>query len=108
LTDHPAQPLGAARSRDDGQRGLGQPERRSPGGDPDVAGQGDLKAAAEAVAVNRGDCQLGRPGQRVDPQRGLPGPSGIAADTGTSNSRMSAPAQNAREPAPRMTIARIA
>ena len=39
---------------------LGQPEHGVLGGEPHVAGQRQLAAAAEGVAVDRGDDRLGR------------------------------------------------
>jgi hypothetical protein len=57
----PRQPLRAAAARDDGQVDLGEPELRVFGGDADVAGQGQLEAAAEGVAADRRDDRLGAP-----------------------------------------------
>ena len=53
--DEPRQPLRAAAARDQAELDLGLAELRVVGADPDVAAHRELEAAAEAVAVDRGD-----------------------------------------------------
>src|SRR5262249_9044195 len=49
------QALGTSAARDEGEVDLGQAELRVLGRDPDIAGQGELEAAAEGEAADGGD-----------------------------------------------------
>src|SRR5215213_3776975 len=59
LADESRQALGAAAAGDDAEVDLGLAEARRLAGDADVAGEGQLAAAAEAEAVDHGDDRLG-------------------------------------------------
>ena len=63
----PADQVGQQRGVDDRRNAdlhFGHPETRPPGGDPEIAGGGDLEAAAEAIAGDAGDDGHGRGAQR--------------------------------------------
>ena len=82
--DDPRQPLRPAGARRDREAHLGQAELRALRGDPDVAAQRELQAAAQRVALDRGDRrhrQAGQPGRdarlqlvRARVRRGRAGP----------------------------------
>jgi hypothetical protein len=57
-TDQTREPLGSTRAGDDAQTYLGQPELRVLPGDPEIAGERHLEAAAEREPLDRGDRDL--------------------------------------------------
>ena len=61
------QALRAAHARHDAEGDLGLAELRGVGGDDDVAHHGELAAAAEAIAGDRGDERLPHLGHAVEP-----------------------------------------
>src|SRR5580698_6719128 len=60
--DQAGQPLGAAGAGDQAEQDLGLAEAGALPGDPEVGAQGELQAAAEGVAGDRGDDRLADPG----------------------------------------------
>ena len=111
MPDEPRQPLRAAAAGDQAELDLRLSELRVVGDDADVAAHRELEPAAEAEAVDRGDeRRAGRVHavpELLDPARRA-SLGAAAASRSDGNSLMSAPATNARSPAPSSTIARDA
>ena len=63
--DQGGEPLGAAPGGHDREVGLVEADPDVVGGDPDVGGHGDLGAAAEGMAVERGNDRSGKGGNPV-------------------------------------------
>ncbi len=105
----PGEPLRPAASRDQPELDLRLAELRVLGRDADVAAHRELEPAAEAEAVDRRDERRPRGVHPVRRASGSPARSrlsSVAASRCDGNSEMSAPATNARSPAPLSTIAR--
>ena len=88
--DEARQPLRASAARDDGEVDLGQSQVRVLGGDPDVAGQRELEAAAQREAADGRDDGLGAAlhlGAEVEALPGLPEMGRRRAARGTRGCR---------------------
>src|SRR5437667_3674860 len=75
LSQDADEPLTAAGSGDEAQVDLRLAELRPTRGEPEIAGEGDLEAAAETVPVDRGDRRLEEVRQVADDLLGPPGQS---------------------------------
>ena len=93
--DQPGEPLGAAAAGDDAEQDLGLTEPRRRRRHPEVAGEGELAAAAEGEAGDGGDRRPRDGGHGVEGVAGRRRPT-TAASSGPPNSPMSAPAANIR------------
>ena len=105
--DDPRQPLRPAAARGDRQAHLGQAEPGALRGDPEVAAQRQLEAAAERVALDRGDGrhrQLGQLARRRLLEL-VPLAAGRAR-AGPRTRRRASRRENARSPRPLTTTAR--
>ena len=104
LADEPRQPLRAGVAGDQAEIDFRLSELRGVGGEPQRAGHRQLAAAAERVAVDRGDDRLAEVLDEIEDV--LPGSACSRAAVGVcaASSLMSAPATNDFSPAPvRMT-----
>ena len=103
----PDQQLGAAPGRDQAEADLGQPEGGVVGGHHQVAGQGQLGAAAEGEAGHGRHRRQGRGGRTAaNPRRNASRCTNQPWSSKPARCLRSAPTQKARSPAPVRTTAR--